>query len=64
MGFLAVAVWVASAPLYLYVSAVFESNIKDSIVIYAIGLLAAAATNFHMYDILSNQVRNRLILQR
>ncbi len=61
--FAGAAGWVALAPIYLYSSGIFETSVKDNVVIFALGVLAAGLILYHLYDMLATQKKNALLAQ-
>ncbi len=49
--------------MYLYASGIFETSVKDNILIFALGALAAGLILYHMYDMLASQKKNNLLDQ-
>jgi hypothetical protein len=57
MVFLGIAAWISIAPLYLFASGIFETDLKAHALIFGISTLIVGAVLFHMYEILASKVR-------
>lgn len=64
LTFLGVAVWIAASPLYLYGAGVFETNLRENILPFALSTVIAAAVVYHMYEVLASQVRHKLLNEK
>ena len=60
----AASAWAAFAPLYLYVSGIFDVNFMENIILFLIGPIVAVAVLYYIYDLSASQSRYKLLLNR